>query len=70
MEVDGRNVVVYLNLVPAKQQNIVHDLETASIIDRGRFSIINSLILLKSLCYSSNQIHVPHTVYPENLAKN
>ena len=50
MEVDGRNVVVYLNLVLAKQQNIVHDLETASIIDSGRFSIINSLILLKSFC--------------------
>ena len=70
MEVDGRNVVVYLNLVPAKQQNIVHDLETASIIDSGRFSIINLLILLKSFCYLSNQIRVPHTVWPENLAKS
>ena len=31
--VDGGLVVVYLNLVPANQQSIVQDLETASIIN-------------------------------------
>ena len=59
MEVDGRNVVVYLNLVPAKPQSIVHDVETASIIDSGRFTIINSLILLKSFILFKNTELVP-----------
>ena len=61
--VDGGLVVVYLNLVPANQQNIVQELETASIINSS--TLPNSPILLKPLFCLSNQISVLH-ILPSN----
>ena len=62
---DGGLVVVYLNLVPANQQNIAQDLETAVLLTVVGLTLLNSPILLKPLFCLSNQISVLHTL-PSN----